>query len=307
MTQIERLVSAGSTELVELVPGGTRVEKAVIPWMQGHMRHDQINEMRREIAVYNHLPKGHPRLLSLLSSYDTGDDVGIELEYMPNGSLREYVAKCAAAAVDGVPAVPKRLRARWALEVVDGIKFLHAHNVIHGDIKPDNIVVDRTLGTRIIDLSGCALLDQPALCLENTRYFMPRPPRPELDGRRSCSVVTDLFGAGSTLYFIVTGRQPYEELADAEVEARYELHEFPSLDDRIGEAAGDEGENAAVAADPGPVSVLFAGTIRKCWHGQFTSATDVLAALQAETRATFCNDDLAYIEATSGIALRKGS
>lgn len=36
-----------------------------------------------------------------------------------------------------------------------------------------------------------------------------------------CSVITDLFALGSSIYQIVTRRQPYEELSDEEVELRY--------------------------------------------------------------------------------------
>ena len=136
---------------MELVPGGTRVKKAVIPFLKGYQREMRINEMRREIEIYNHLPKGHPRVLEMLSSYDVGDDVGIELEYMPHGSLRDYLAKFSSEVIDGVPKIPVRQRACWALEVADGVAMLHAHYVLHADIKSENMLVDKQLSVRIID------------------------------------------------------------------------------------------------------------------------------------------------------------
>jgi hypothetical protein len=93
--------------------------------------------------------------------------------------------------------------------------------------------------------------------LENTRFFLPRSRGDELP----CSVITDLFALGSSIYEIVTGEQPYVNLEDEEVEARYKRQEFPIVD---GMSCG--------------------GIIKKCWMGEFNSAKAVEAALKVEMR-----------------------
>ena len=58
------------------------------------------------------------------------------------------------------------------------------------------------------------------------------------------------------MYYIVTGREPYEDLSDDEVTAKYERKEFP-------DARG-----------------LKCGRVTKgCWTGNFKSAEDVLQAI----------------------------
>ncbi|OAA64205.1 Protein kinase-like domain protein [Niveomyces insectorum RCEF 264] len=292
-----------------------------------------IMDMRNEIDIYNHLPKGHPRFLEMLSSYDVNDTyVGIELEYMPTGTLRTYLEENHIEMVGGdggsTPVISARLRACWAVEIADGIGFLHKHGVIHCDIKPHNMLLDNTLGVRVIDLAGSRLGDRRSLCCESDRFYMPRDAR-DLYG----TVKTDLFAVGMSLFAVVTGAQPYGEIEDrSEIIARYKRQEFPSLavvvatgpskeamvkyvtkykstnPDEVGRRGAPANTSAAARAlAPANASgreVLFAGAMRRCWHGQFSSAADLLVALAEEIRATFSDSDVAYIEEACGLSLR---
>ncbi|KIH92106.1 hypothetical protein SPBR_02972 [Sporothrix brasiliensis 5110] len=285
-------VGAGSTGRVELVHGQKRVRKVVNPALKGHSVY-LVDEMRREIEIYEHLPRDSRRTLRMLHWFDHDNDAGIELEYMANGTLREYLAKHSADVVDGVPTIPARLRARWALEATDGIALLHQHEVIHADIQPGNMLIDTQFGLRIIDLSGSGFRGKMNFGLESARYCMAHEPG-DSTARRStvANETTDLFALGSTLYHIVTGARPYDTLTDEEVEARYFRLEFPSLGDID---TGNGGVDSPL---------MFADAIRRCWHAEFASATDVLGALKTETLARFDDDDLAYIETSSAIMLR---
>ncbi|KIH93560.1 hypothetical protein SPBR_04130 [Sporothrix brasiliensis 5110] len=332
-------INGGASSWVRLLPCGTRVRKTVPPWdTDYYSRTAKMADMRNEIDIYNHLPKGHPRFLTMLASFDHGLHVGIDLPYLPNGTLRTYLERNHVEFVpaeDGtappVPVISPRLRARWAVEMADGIGFLHEHGIIHCDIKPHNMLLDDTLGVRIIDLAGSSLCGRRSYCCESDRFFMPRD-RHKLDG----TVTTDLFAVGMSLFEIVTGAQPYGEIADRrEIRDRYQRGAFPSLaavpapvpgsdDDRLPptyitkymssnpDEVGWHGApaNTSVKArsmaptDASGRDILFAGAIRRCWHGQFASAADLLVALAEDIRVTFCDDDVAYMEAASGLSLR---
>ncbi|CAK7230927.1 hypothetical protein SCUCBS95973_007738 [Sporothrix curviconia] len=221
-----------------------------------------LAQLRNEIDIYNHLPRGHPRFLPMLSSYDRdGTYAGIELPYLPKGTLRtyleenhiEFVVEPASDSGDAtgtgtarLPVISPRLRARWAVEMVDGIGFLHEHGVIHCDIKPHNVLLDDTLGVHIIYMAGSRLGDRDSLCCESDRFFMPRDRR-NLNG----TVTTDLFALGMSLFEIVTGAQPYGEIVDRrEIFDRYKRQEFPSL----AAVAGVRDEDGQLQRPPGPNS-----------------------------------------------------
>lgn len=109
---------------------------------------------------------------------------------------------------------------------------------------PDDVCV------RIIGFSGSPIDGLPPLCLESTRYFLPRP-------QPICSVQTDLFALGSSIYHIMQRVPPFNELDDDEVEARYKRQDFPDLAD-----------------------VVCGGVIAACWRQQMDSAAAILALLQ---------------------------
>lgn len=223
------------------------MKKSPHPQGSSHDKAWQRGQLQREMEVYRRLPASD-RLIRMFEYSNEGDG-GLVLEYMPNGSLRRML--------ESEVEITLLQRLRWAVEAAEAVVLLHSHGVIHADIKPENMLLDDGLGLRIIDMSGASIDGKPPLSLESTRFFLPRSMRDEMP----CSTTTDLFALGSSIYQIITRRQPYEDLDDAEVEARFARHEFPPLD---GVACGD--------------------IIKKCWMCGFESAQAVLEALEAEIR-----------------------
>ncbi|OAA63565.1 Protein kinase-like domain protein [Niveomyces insectorum RCEF 264] len=331
---VSGMLGLGASGIVMPIPGSTRCVKAVMPWHTGFLRDLQCRHLRREIEVYRHLHTvgvvgaadpstntRHPRFCQMFAASDDGrDNVSLTLEYLPNWTVDEYLrgyshhqslgSKKGTFTRRRHDTIPMRQRARWALEAADGLAQLHAHGVIHADLKPLNMALDAGLGLRIIDLAGCALLAQnkPPLCLESTRFFLPR----SMKAADNYSVTTDLFALGSSLYQIVTGYQPYDDLSDDEVEARYSRHEFPDLAPPAPTVALFEDDTTRVD-DVGGVGIggvrastgrlLFADIMQACWLCEVPSAAAVLEALLREVRSEFSDDDLRFIQEASGIPL----
>lgn len=181
--------------------------------------------------------------------FSYSDDNGLTLEYMANGNLSSYLEK--------EKDIPTWQRLQWCIEAAEGVVLLHSLGIIHADIKPENMVLDAGLGVRIIDMSGSSISGKPPLSLESTRFFLPRCRIVDMP----CSVVTDLFALGSSFCQIITGRHPYAELSDKEVEKRFACGDFPSVS-----------------------GIPFGDTIRRCWRCEIDSAQIVLDSLIAERR-----------------------
>ena len=71
---------------------------------------------------------------------------GILLEYCVKGAL-----KCLLKRSD--PPVQRHLKERWAAQIAHGISIIHEAGVIHGDLRCENIVVDKDNNARIIDIT----------------------------------------------------------------------------------------------------------------------------------------------------------
>lgn len=203
--------------------------------------------LQHEIDTYKHLPGEHPRLIRILDS--DRDEPSLTLEYMPNGSVADYLKNHADTVTD-------EQRRRWAREATEAMATLHDNSVIHADFNAGELLLDDDFGVRVIDFTGCSLRGAPALMTGCGAVLCPGDWDNDEIG---CTVVSDLFSLGSTLYQIATGKQAYEGLYEDAIEERFARGEFPALE-----------------------GLLFADVIRKCWHCEFHSAREVLQALEAQ-------------------------
>ena len=226
-------LGGGATGLVERLDSGDVVKS---PWTGRPTASDCKQEMAIEAQIYERLG-AHPRLVQ----FKHWDPVGhvLTLEYMPNGNLKEYIRKHQQE-------ISISQRQKWVMEVTEAVELLHSHNVIQGDLGPHNFLLDIDLVPKICDFGGSSLDGSQATVAPGVRYRLP-----SLSGT---TVKEDLFALGSTIYFIATGHEPYEELTDEDqVEKLYKDGVFPSLSE-----------------------VPFAEIIALCWRQEAESAKMII-------------------------------
>lgn len=74
-------------------------------------------------------------------------------------------------------------------DLLDAIYFLHQHNVVHGDMKPDNIIVDSNNRLKLIDFAYAHIMEsleaqRRPLKIRGTRVYMP----PRICRKNNCDV-----------------------------------------------------------------------------------------------------------------------
>ncbi|MEW5854789.1 MAG: AAA family ATPase [Myxococcota bacterium] len=104
---------------------------------------------------------------------------------------------------------------RLAVEIASAVAEIHQHDVIHRDIKPQNIVVNLATGeVKITDLGSASRLPRDRQLLPSPEQMEGSPPyiAPELTGRLNRPVDTraDLYALGVTFYQMLTGQLPFE-------------------------------------------------------------------------------------------------
>ncbi|KAL3420291.1 hypothetical protein PVAG01_08790 [Phlyctema vagabunda] len=206
-------VAAGTTSLVERLPSGDVIKT---PWAGDVREEDCRKEIAVEARIYQRLGK-HPRLIEL-KGWDPEAYI-LTLEYMPNGTVEQYVSSHHHQIF-----VARRLR--WITQAAEGLHLLRSKGVIHCDVGPYNLLLDTDLSLKIVDFSGSSLHGSRAMVCPGTRYTAPDP---DWKPGKSPTVGEDFFSLGSTIYYIVTGRAPFDELPDEEVEGKYLAGEFPDL------------------------------------------------------------------------------
>lgn len=67
--------------------------------------------------------------------------------------------------------IPFELRQRWVTQLAVGIDALHKMGIIHRDIKPDNVLVDKKDNIKIVDFGTAFVCQEPKKVVERGYYF----------------------------------------------------------------------------------------------------------------------------------------
>jgi serine/threonine protein kinase len=187
--------------------------------------------------------------------FDTTENpFGIWLEEATHGDIGNYLKTRGAT-------VTKHQRAKWCFQVAEAVEYLHSKKVIHRDLRPENLLLNRNLDLMLCDFGGSQYSSFNGLGLPNAGFFQPLV--------TEVSELTDIFALGSTMYTIMTGQLPHQELVrdaedyDAIVDVRFRNGKFPD------------------------VSNIEGGqTILECWLGQQNDVRNIKARLETELRAS---------------------
>jgi len=178
-------------------------------------RHSTLRERFLEEARIQ-ATLSHPNIVRVHDILDEGGVFGMVMEYIDGRTLDEYIYD-----EEGQLGLVEALNITVAL--LDAIGHAHRAGVIHRDLKPSNVLVvhghdpeDVGGDVKVMDfgiakiLAGDVSRTVTGAKMGTPRYMAPEQVRNarDVDGR------TDLYAIGLTLYEMVTGRHPFENLRD---------------------------------------------------------------------------------------------
>ena len=139
--------------------------------------------------------------------FDVGDREGIAyfvMSYIGGGNLAALLAR--------EPHVPIEEVRRLIVEIADALEYAHMRGVIHRDIKPDNILLDRESGRAMVTDFGIARAVEAGTRLTVTGIAVGTPTymSPEqAEGEREIDGRADIYSLGVLGYQLLTGRVPF--------------------------------------------------------------------------------------------------
>jgi serine/threonine protein kinase len=203
--ELVRLVGCGGmTEvwLARRVDGASEREVALKLPASFHLRGDLARRFSRERDFLAGLE--HPGIARF---YDAGVSADGEpyfaMEYVSGKTITD---SCDAARL----AISEKLR--LFLQVLEAVQYAHEHGVLHGNIKPSNVLVTESGQVRLLDFAVMFQHADAALTLRHERVLTPAYSSPEeiRDTDAELGPASDVYSLGVLLYELLCGRRPYQ-------------------------------------------------------------------------------------------------
>ncbi|XP_039004764.1 serine/threonine-protein kinase GRIK1-like isoform X1 [Hibiscus syriacus] len=160
-----------------------------------------MTDVLREVLIMKFLE--HPNIVNLI---EVIDDPAMDQFYM----VLEYVeGKWACEDSGPRGGIGEETARKYVRDIVSGLMYLHAHNIVHGDIKPDNLLITGTGTVKIGDFSVSQVFE------DDNDELRRSPGTPVFTAPECCLGLTyngkaaDTWALGVTLYCMVLGRYPF--------------------------------------------------------------------------------------------------
>ncbi|MGK0465939.1 Stk1 family PASTA domain-containing Ser/Thr kinase [Clostridium sp.] len=143
----------------------------------------------------------HPNIVNV---HDVGEDNNVNfivMEYI-NGKTLKQIIKASGR-------ISSQRTVEIALQTIRALDCAHKNNIIHRDIKPDNILITEDNIVKVADFGIAKVVDSRTVTNSNkvigtAHYFSPEQAKGNfVDGR------TDIYSLGIVMYEMITGRVPY--------------------------------------------------------------------------------------------------
>ena len=151
----------------------------------------------------------HPNIVPIHAVDEVSGFVFFAMAYVDGETLSARVAQRGP--------LPPSEAARVLREVAWALAHAHSHGVVHRDVKPDNILLERGTGRALVADFGIAAAGEGAAGeITGTPEFMS----PEQALGKAVDARSDLYAFGVTAYFAVSGRLPFQGRTATEVLAK---------------------------------------------------------------------------------------
>lgn len=162
----------------------------------------------------------HPNIVSV---YDVGEESGINyivMELLESKTLKDYIEERGA--------MPNELALKIAAQIASALETAHKSHIIHRDIKPQNIVLNKNMVAKVTDFGIAKITNVPSATITSfgstmgsVHYFSPEHAKGGYTDAKS-----DIYSLGVVMYEMATGKLPFDADSPVSVALKH-IQEVP--------------------------------------------------------------------------------
>ncbi|HEX5761704.1 MAG TPA: protein kinase [Solirubrobacterales bacterium] len=222
--RLEAKLGSGGMSTVYLARDDTLDRPVAVKVMHREMseQEDQLQRFRQEARAVAKL--SHPNVVSVIDAGEDGGHPYIVFEYVKGETLKQRIKREGALDVQDAIA--------YAIEVARGLGVAHARNMVHRDIKPQNVLIDEEGRAKLTDFGISRQLEQDGVTatgrvLGTTDYVAPEQAMGKPVDPRS-----DVYSLGVVLYEMLVGQVPFSADSQVGVAMKHVNEELPDVQRR---------------------------------------------------------------------------
>jgi eukaryotic-like serine/threonine-protein kinase len=215
---------------------------------------------------------GEPNTVTIFDVGEWNERPFIVMEHLPGGTLDDRITREGPQPVDRV--------LRWLEQAAAALDHAHARGVVHRDVKPGNLLLDRDGNVHVADFgiasaAGMDSLTATGTILGTAGYLSPE----QAQGQRATSA-SDLYGLGVVAFELLTGERPFKRESMTAEAAAHANEPVPSASARRGGL-------------PREVDLVFQKALAKQPEHRYSSAREFVEALEDALRASATDETVA--------------
>jgi serine/threonine protein kinase len=256
----KRIARGGMGEIFRATDSSLGRAVAVKLLAERYSRDDDVRRRFTREALAAARLSGEPHIITV---FDVGEYEGrpfIVMEYLSGGSLEERIRQ------DGPQEFAQALD--WLEQAATALDAAHRHGVVHRDVKPANLLLDRNGSVHVADFGIASAAGMDSLTLTGTVLGTAGYLSPEQAQGEQATPASDRYSLAVVAFELLSGRRPFENESITAEAAAHVHAPVPSIAEMC-EALPEE-------LDP-----VFRRALAKDPQQRFRTAADFVAALRS--------------------------